>query len=151
MVQAYRRRAGEVGDIQSLWTRLSELNIWMATLRDSPKITKIQVGEVLMHMCLQDFTRYVWRYIKDDIKRTRRQACLTGQVSLCWKNIEASLKSELVPPHFVSGNRMWIKHPLDMVRYLWDYNDGTQRSYWEDASFRTLYRKSVCLLTRHFG
>jgi hypothetical protein len=151
MVQAYRRRAKEVGGIRSLWTRLDELNTWMATLGDSPNVLKFKVGELLMHMCLQDFTQYVWRYIKDDIKPRRRQACLAGTVSLCWANVTACLKPELVPPHFVSGNRMWIKHPSDVVTYLWGYNDGVKRSFWENSSFRTLYRKSILLLSTHFG
>ena len=104
-----------------------------------------------MHLCIQEFTRYIWRYLQNDIKPRRRVSCLAGKVSLSWANVNRCLDQSLSPPHLVSGNCMWIKHPLDMVSYLWDFDDKHIRQYWEDASFRTLYRKSTIILQQRFG
>jgi hypothetical protein len=151
MLKAYRKRAEEVGDLQELWIRLNAVDGWLATIHDAPSTLHFRVGEYLMHLCLQEFTRYVWRYIQKDIKPRRRVSCLAGKVSLSWANVNRCLEQSLSPPHIVSGNRMWIKHPLEMVSYLWGFNDKHIRQYWEDASFRTLYRKSTIILRQHLG
>ncbi|RYP63086.1 hypothetical protein DL769_007073 [Monosporascus sp. CRB-8-3] len=56
-----------------------------------------------------------------------------------------------LPPHLVSGNRMQAKTtPLSLIRYLFGWDDGKQRSGWGATKYRVLAQRAYRLITQFF-
>jgi hypothetical protein len=50
--------------------------------------------------------------------------------------------------YLVSGNRSDYKQVVDLGYFLFDFNDGRIRTYWEDRPYRKLYRRGRVGLDR---
>jgi hypothetical protein len=118
----------QVLDAHALFLDLDFIQKWTYSNEDT--IIQMWIEEYLIHTHMREFTRQVWRYIQRDLRHRHRDRCMAGDVPLCRRNVNAALKPEYSPPHYVRGNRMSIKDIYSTVDNLWGFDDGQQRKNW---------------------
>ena len=142
----YRQRWQPVRAIVEGSTLVDEAQMWarrfdIASNRDKGKAWL----EYLFAVNLQLFNECVGSAIKEDLKPEYLQRGLAGQIPLCFD--ELAIAYAIGPPHLVAGNRMkYSNGPMELVDYLFDFEDNKARGGWAKTSYRLVYQRTLGLV-----
>ena len=155
LYDTYRKRWAAVKNIKGDIQRLEAVNGWLGMYH-----TNIQLRDVLIEfictLVMQSFRKHVFQAIKEDIRPEFREDALAGKVMLC----QASLESVLLPQdgeeehhqlYIVFANRAKIRTVQALVDFLWDFDDGQQRTQWAHRGYRGLHQRALEIVQLHCG
>ena len=128
-----RRELNEL--LQSYAERLQETG--------SPKV-ELDIFQTMAHLCFRQFRGDVIKKVAEagELRSTVAANLDTEALYFCYEGLCAVMVDE---PNLVSGNKTLIKHPVDMVEWLWGSSDvgGYNRKHFKDLPYRTMYNQTT--------
>jgi hypothetical protein len=76
-----------------------------------------------------------------------------GDIRFCRRGMKAMFMVDGVvgPPHFVTGNKMRFDSVIDLLDFLFLWDDGQERRGWGQKAYRVILQKSFELIERRLG
>lgn len=143
----YLRQGGEVRDFFGV-TRQLELAIEWIGRHHQVAAIRDRLIFWIVHLCLLQFRVDILSTTKSEITEEHREAALNGIQPFCLEYFEGIMGQGV---YLISGNRCDFKEASHLGYYLFDFDDGRIRAYWEDRPFRKLYRRARTALRTRFG
>jgi hypothetical protein len=90
--------------------------------------------EYLYTLNLEQFDTDIWKAMLKCNKRSSELTCKAIQqredMRFCYYDIKSmfSIDGNLKPPHFVTRNKMWFKKVVDLLDFLFLWEDDKKRS-----------------------
>jgi hypothetical protein len=105
----------------------------------------------------RDFLFNIWKALSKANKRcselrtealqtvARRRFCYDDMKKLFLVNGEAG------PPHLVTGNKMRFEKAMDLLYFLFSWDDGEERAGWSHKPYRIILQKTFALIELRLG
>ena len=77
--------------------------------------------------------------VKAEVKPEEQEEALKGEQGLSYEYLDEIMSGGC---YLMSGNKTEFKQVSDLGHFLFDFDDGKIREYWEDRPFRVLYRRA---------
>jgi hypothetical protein len=158
MHEEYRRRWRAVKDLRDAHIRLDHQAVsWYEQyhIQDNEGLIKLWL-EYLHALNLEQFDADVWRAMLKADKRTselRPEVIREPQkIQFCHAGMREMFTVDGVAtgPHFVTGNKMKFENAIDLVHYLFMW-DNRKRRGWGEMTYRMILRKTFDLIERRLG
>lgn len=99
----------------------------------------------LRAICIQAFWKECWLHLKQYILPNVDDAdqCIDGLIPLSFDTIYARVDMSQYPIRFMlpTNRRRFTSHQI--AEYIWEFDDGKQREFWNNKTFRQLYQTAV--------
>jgi hypothetical protein len=108
------------------------------------------ITQFLLVMIMRSYRREVFRYYKYLFRPESYKQAREGLIMLC----PASTREHFIDDtaiHLVDPRRIQVKNIQDLLELLWGFDNGINRSSWEDAPFRVLCRRACELIAASLG
>lgn len=142
MQAAYRSRYSQIRDVRVDFIRIDHARQQMLEFSSVPACLDL-LEEYLRQLCLCVFRKDVFSQVQSMLHADSVQACLAGDVPLCYESVKAALAEEHRPPQLAYGSRVAVKNIDVLFAWLWEWRDGRfERRGWKDKPYRMLYQQS---------
>jgi hypothetical protein len=158
MHEEYKRRWRAVKDLRDVYVRFNQAESWYDRYNvqhSAPLLSKWL--EYLHALNLEQFDRDIWKAM---LKSHKRSPELTpdaikqkGDIRFCHNHMKRMFSADgvIVPPHFVTGNKMRFGRAADLLDFLFLWEDGKERRGWGHKPYRVILQKSFQLVERRLG
>jgi hypothetical protein len=140
LYDTYRKRWATVKDVKDAWKRLELIDGRLGMYYTNRQLRDLII-EFLLTIVVRQFRKDVFQAIKDDLQPECRDDALAGKIMLCKTSLEAVLlpsrageqRHQIYP---VFANRAKIRSVQRLADFLWDFDDGHQRTQWANRAYR---------------
>lgn len=134
----YLRRGAQLKDFFDRSRQMDLALEWLGKHHSKSSILPTLISW-LAHLCLLQFRIDVLQFVKKDIIEARRNEALKGDKCFSYEYLSEIMISGC---YLMSGNKTDFKQPDILVRYLFARDDGLDRLFWDQRSFRVLYYRA---------
>jgi len=135
----YLRRGGRVRDFFSHEKRVDLALRLLLQHMEYPTVVR-RLLQWMAHICLEQFRIDAMQSVEEEILPEHREAALQGPRPFCGHYFREIMSNQRI--HTVTGNKTQHKEPRMLVHYLFDWDDGQVREFWDQKPYRTLYRRA---------
>ena len=158
MHEEYKRRWRAVKDLRDVYIRFNQAESWydQYDLHSNHQLLDVWL-EYLHVLNLEQFDVDVWKALFKADKRCselRREAIQTiAEHRFCYRDMKELFLSNgnISPPHLVTGNKMRFDKVMDLLYFLFLWDDGEERCGWGNKPYRTILQKTFELIERRLG
>jgi hypothetical protein len=154
----YKRRWRAVKDLRDVYVRFNQAESWYTQyhIEQHPALLEKWL-EYLHALNLEQFDVDL---IKAMLKCNKHSPELTpglvderGDLRFCRRGMKAMFTIDgcVGPPHFVTGNKMRFDRVVDLLDFLFLWDDDQERRGWGNKAYRVIVQKSFELIERRLG
>ena len=154
----YKRRWQAVKDLRDVYVRFAQAEGWYDQYNvdcDSGRLGKWL--EYLHVLNLEQFDADVWKAMLAANKRspelTPEAIRQDGDVDYCYRGMKRMflVDGAASPPHLVTGNKMRFERVVDLLNFLFLWDDKEERLGWGHKPYRVILQKSFELIQQRLG
>lgn len=158
MHEEYKRRWRAVKDLRDVYVRFNQAESWYDRYNvqhSAPLLNKWL--EYLHALNLEQFDIDIWKTMLKSHKRspelTAEAIKQKGDIQFCQNHMKRmfSVNGVIGPPHFVTGNKMRFERVVDLLDFLFLWEDGKERRGWGNKPYRIILQKTFELVERRLG
>jgi hypothetical protein len=157
MHEEYKRRWRAVKDLRDVYIRFNQAESWheQYNMQDNQGLEKVWL-EYLIALNLEQFDVDVQRAMLTATKRSHELRPDAAQSMEAMKFCHHDMRKmfmvdgEAVPPHMVTGNKMRFEKVMDVLNFLFMW-DEQERPGWGNKPYRVILQKTFEMLERRLG
>ncbi|KAF4332448.1 hypothetical protein FBEOM_13752 [Fusarium beomiforme] len=115
MQNMYRARYHQVRDVRIDFIRVNKAYQWMLEFSSIPNCLDL-LENYLRELCLCAFRKDVFFHVKSALKPENLESALSGEIPLCYDNVNNAMLKEHQPLQLAQGNRLASFHAIKTTR-----------------------------------
>ncbi|KFZ24910.1 hypothetical protein V502_00587 [Pseudogymnoascus sp. VKM F-4520 (FW-2644)] len=158
MHEEYKRRWRAVKDLRDVFIRFNQAETWYGqySINGNWRLQDLWL-EYLHVLNLEQFDTDIWKTMLKSHRRCPElrpeaiQKRMDGQ--FCYQDMKEMFQvdGQASPPHVVTGNSMRLERVIDVLEFLFMWDDGKERCGWGSRPYWVIFQKSFELIKRWLG
>ena len=164
MHEEYKRRWRAVKDLRDVYVRFNQAESWydQYNMQSNSRLLKAWL-EYLQVLNIEQFDMDVWKAMAKASKSSSRNGGISGELGggaiipeegfrFCYHDMKKMFLVNGVasPPHLVTGNKMRFEKVMDLLNFLFLWDDE-ERLGWDHKPYRVILKKTFELVERRLG